>query len=140
MFTQDLVDYLNRWGTGQKEKWLESNPSFHDFITCPRVFVRPSLFGEALRISVTENQYGRYVTILKRIGQRHYIFQIRNQTVSVEVIERLIRSIESKGGSCRVENMYLVIELPLGYLLDISDENLSQIILHQDQIDSIRIG
>jgi hypothetical protein len=140
MFTQDIVDFLNRGGTGRQSSWLESNPSIHSFVTCPRVIIRPTLFNEALRVSVTENQYGRFVTILYRSGERRYIFQIRNENVTVEAIEKLIHSIENKGGVCRIERLFLVIDLPLGYLLDISDENLSQIIIHQHKTDRMGIG
>ena len=140
MFTQDIVDFLNRGGTGRQSNWLESNPSIHNFVTCPHVVIRPALFNEALRISVTENQYGRFVTILNRNGERRYIFKIRNESVTVDVIERLIRSIERKGGVCRIERLFLVIDLPLGYLLDLGDENLAQIILQQDNIDSMGTG
>lgn len=140
MFTQDLVDFLNQGSTGRRGSWLESNPIIHNFVTCRHVFIRPGLFSTALRISVAENQHGRFVTILYRGGRRRYIFQIRNEAVTVEVVENLIRSIESKGGICRIERLFLVIDLPLGYFLDISDENLAQIIIQQDKIDNLSTG
>ena len=139
MFTQEIVDYLNRSGAGQDAIRLELNPSIHNFVTCPRVIIYPGLFDEAQRISVTDNQYGRFVTILKRDGERRYICQILNDSVTVELIENLISSIEGKGGACRIERSFLVIDLPLGYLLDIRDESLARVVVHQDKFEDIGI-
>ena len=132
MFTQDIVEFLNRGGSGRQSNWLASNPSIQDFVTCPRVLIRPAMFTEALRVSVIENQHGRFITMLKRSGARRYILQICNPNVSVDVIEKLIRSVEGKGGVCRVERIFLIIDLPLGYLLDLGDEYLTQILTHPD--------
>lgn len=127
-FPQELVDFLNQGGLEPRQNWLESNPSILNFVTCPRVIIRPSLFDDAQRVAVTDNHRGRFVTILKRSGDRCYIFQIENDSLTVEDVEAMIHKIEEKGGQCRIERTFLVIDLPLGYLLDLNDASLVSII------------
>jgi len=124
-FSQELVDFLNEGDVDRRHSWLEANPSVLNFVTCPRVIIRPALFDEAQRISVMDNSAGRFVTILKRNGERCYILQIENESLTVEEVEALIHKIEARGGSCRIERTFLVIDLPLGYLLDVTDESLA---------------
>lgn len=139
MFTQDIVDFLNQVGTGRHANRLESNSAVYNFITCPHVMMSPRLFDQAQRISIGDNQSGRVVTILKRNGERCYIFQVHNEVVTIELIETLVAAIESKGGICRVERSFLVIELPLGYLLDWQDTCLARIVIRADRFEDIGI-
>jgi len=127
-FTQELVDFLNQGGIEPDENWFESNPSVLSIVTSTRVIIRPPLFDNAQRVSVMDNQYGRMMTILKRSGERCYIFQITNESLTVEAVEALIHTIEEKGGTCRIEHTFLVIDLPLGYLLDVNDANLISVV------------
>lgn len=127
-FTQELVDFLNHGVMEPSHERLDEHPSLLNFITCPRVIIRPALFADAQRVSVTDNHRGRFITILKRSGERSYIFQIQNEALTVEEVEALIHKIEDKGGSCRIEQTFLVIDLPLGYLLDMDDVTLLSVL------------
>jgi hypothetical protein len=127
-FTQELVDYLNQGVHEPRRNWLEENTSMLNFVTSACVVIRPPLFSEAQRVSVTDNHQGRFVTIHKRNGERSYIFQIENDSLTVEEVEALIVSIEDQGGRCHIERTCLIIDLPLGFLLDRDELRLMNVI------------
>ena len=137
MFTQDIVDFLNQGGGSRGKTLLESNLAVYNFVTCPYVVISPLLFDEAQRVSVVDNHFGRFVTILKRDGERCYIFQVLNDAVTIAEIEELVHSIEGKGGVCSLERSFLIIDLPLGYLLDMHDACLARIVVQQDKFEDI---
>lgn len=137
MFTQDIVDFLDRRGKRGSTDWLNEHPAILNFVTCPSVNIRPAAFEYTQRIQVSENRYGRFVTIIRRDGARSYILQITDNLMTIDDIDNFIDDVEAKSGSCHVERAFLVVELPAGYQLVCPDAGMTSFRVTQLQCTDI---
>jgi len=118
--SQEIVDYLNQAVQGSLGDWLEQNPVMRNFVTSPYISIRPTAMPHAQRITAFEGQHGRFIDIRYRDGTHRYIFNVANWNLTVENVEALILDVEQVGGSCHVERSYLILFVPVGYLLEVA--------------------
>lgn len=132
MLSPELVEYLNREGNSAQSNWLEKNPVIGNFVTCPTINIRPSVIPQARRISALDDITGRRVHIAYDDGSHRHIIKVACDRVTVESIHTLIREVESINGTCHVERTYLVLYVPSGYYLSVSQNGMTQIMLVRD--------
>lgn len=117
ILSQEIVDYLNRSEGTSLGEWLEQNPLMRNFVTSPYISLRPTVIPKARRISIYEDELGRYVHLHYRDDSHRYIFNVQNWDLTVADVETLIREIDDVAGSCHVERSYLIVFVPSGYQL-----------------------
>lgn len=117
--SQEIVEFLNQAGPGSLGDWLERNPVMRNFVTCPYISIRPTILSGAQRITANDEPQGRYIEIQNRDGSHHYIIDVAKWDITVENVEVLICDIDQVGGECHVERSYLLISLPVGYVVDV---------------------
>lgn len=119
--SQEIVDYLNQADHGSLGDWLEQNPVMRNFVTSPYISIRPTAIPQAQRITAYEGQQqGRFVDILYRDGSHRYIIDVSSWNLTVEGVEALIRDVDQVAGDCHVERSYLILLVPVGYVLEVS--------------------
>jgi len=117
--SQEIVDYLNQASHGSLGDWLEQNPVMRNFVTSPYISIRPTAIPRAQRITAYEGQHGRFVDIHYRDGSHRYIIDVSSWNLTVENVETLIRDVDQVEGSCHVERSYLILFVPVGYVLEV---------------------
>jgi len=118
--SQDIVEFLNQTSRASLGDWLAENPIMRNFVTSPYISIRPTAIPAAQRITAHENELGRYVHLYYRDGSHRYIFDISNWNQTVEDIESLIIDVDLAGGNCHVERSFLILLVPIGYVLQTS--------------------
>jgi len=117
------VAYLDQTSQVRLGDWQEQNPVMRNFVTSPYITICPTAIPSAQRIAAFENQLGRYVHMSYRDGSHRYIFDVSSWNQTVEDIEFLIGEVDQAGGSCHVEQSYLILLVPLGFVLETSHQS-----------------
>ena len=120
--SQEIVDYLNQTHDSGLGEWLERNPVMRNFVTSPYISIRPTAMPQAQRITAFEGQRGRFIEIRYRDGSHRYIINVEHWNLSVKTIEALIHDVEDIMGSCHVERSYVILFVPAGYSLQVTDQ------------------
>lgn len=139
ILSQEIVEYLNQAGHSSLADWLEQNPVVRNFVTCPYISIRPTAIPHAQRITAYDGQYGRFVDIRYRDGSHRYIINVASWDLTVEGVEELIRDIDQIAGHCHVERSYLILYVPVGYLIELTGSGESNM-LKLRQLECTDIG
>ncbi len=118
MFSQDVIDHLNR-DSDEHEDWLEDNEVLQPLLSNSHLIIQPTLMSNVRRVLACDNAYGRIISIEQRTCRWSYLVKLNEQHAAVELIEALVKQIDTIDGYYRVENDFLVLELPPGYYLDV---------------------
>jgi len=118
MFTQEVIDHLNR-DSGEHECWLEDNEVLQPLLSNSHLIIQPTLMPNVRRVLACDNEYGRIISIEQRTYKWSYLVQLNEQYATVELIEDLVRQVDMIDGRYRMENNFLVLELPSGYSLKV---------------------
>lgn len=123
ILSQELVDYLNQANAGLGE-WLEQNPVVRNFVTCPYISIRPTAMPHAQRITAFDGERGRFIDIFYRDGSHRYIINVANWKLTIAGMEDLTIALARVAGSCHVERAYLIVFVPAGYSLEVSQAEI----------------
>jgi len=118
MFSQEVIDHLNR-DSDEHARWLESNEILRPFITNSHVIIQPTLMPNVRSVSASDNEYGRIISIEQRTYKWSYLVRLTERQAIVGLVEDLVKRIDMVDGHCRIDNDFLVLDLPSGYYLEV---------------------
>ncbi len=118
MFTQEVIDHLNR-DSDEHERWLEDNEVLQPLLSNPHLIIQPTLMPNVRSVLACDNEFGRIISIEQRTNKWSYLVKLNEHHVSVELIEDLVKQVDMIDGHYRIENNFLVLELPSGYYLEV---------------------
>jgi len=128
MFSQEVIDYLNR-GSVDHERWLENNELLQPLITNSHLIIQPTLMPNVRCVLVCDNEYGRIISIEQRTYKWSYLVKLTGRYACEESIADLVEQVDRVTGRYRLENDFLVLDLPSGYYLEIDyQESISFVI------------
>ena len=135
MFSQEVIDYLNR-DSDEHERWLENNEILQPLLSNSHLIIQPTLMPNVRRVLASDNEYGRIISIEQRNYRWSYLVRLSEKKAVIDIIEDLVKQIEMADGCCRIENDFLVLDLPLGYYLEmIYEEPLKFVLKKIEYVD-----
>ncbi len=135
MFSQEVIDHLNR-DSVEHERWLESNEILQPLLFNSHIIIQPTLMPDVRCVMASDDDYGRIISIEQRTYKWSYLVRLSDKYAVVEVIEDLLKRVDMVDGLTRVENDFLVLDLPMGYYLEpIYDDFLRFVIKKIKYID-----
>ena len=137
MFSQDVIDHLNR-DSDEHGRWLENNELLLPLISNSHLIIQPTLMPNVRCVLASDNEYGRIISIEQRTYKWSYLVRLDEKQAIVELIEDLVERIEMVDGHCRIENDFLVLDLPSGYYLDVIYEEYLRFVVKK--IEFVDLG
>ncbi len=137
MFSQEVIDHLNDGSDGH-EHWLENNEILQPLLTNSHLIIQPTLMPNVRSVLASDNEYGRIISIEQRLYKWSYLVKLSEQHAVVEPIEQLVKRIDMVDGHCRIENNFLVLDLPSGYYLEVVYEKRVSFVIKK--IEYVDIG
>jgi len=118
MFTQEVIDHLNR-DSDEHERWLDDNELLQPLLSNSHLIIQPTLMPNVRQVLACDNEYGRIISIEQRTYKWSYLVKLNERCATVDLIEDLVRQVDMIDGRYRIENDFLVLELPSGYYLEV---------------------
>jgi len=130
MYPQELyesTDQNNDW----YELWLNSNARFLPLILNSHFDIQTHRLPEAVCIMASENEHGRLISIELYRYKWNYLFNVKYQFIKTGWLEKLRAQVRGCDGHIYFSDTFIVIDLPLGYYLDIRFGDILQFTLRQ---------
>lgn len=137
MFSQEVIDHLNR-DNDEHECWLKNNENLRPLLSNSHFIIQPTLMPNVRRVLASDSEYGRIISIEQRTYKWSYLVRLSAKQAIVDLIEDLIKRIEMVDGRCRIENDFLVLDLPAGFYLEMIYEEFLR--LNVKKIEYVDIG
>ena len=118
MFSQDVIEHLNR-DSDDHARWLEDNELLQALLFNSHLIIQPTLMPNVRCVSVSDNEYGRVISIEQRTYKWSYLVRLSEKQAIIGLVEDLVKRINMVDGRCRIENDFLVLDLPSGYYLEV---------------------
>ena len=135
MFSQEVIDHLNR-DSAEHERWLDNNEILQPLLSNSHIIIQPTLMPNVRRVLASDNEYGRIISIEQRTYKWSYLVRLSEKKTVFDLIEDLVKRIDMVDGRCRIENDFLVLDLPLGYYLEMDyEESITFMIKKIEYVD-----
>ena len=119
MFSQEVIERLNLKSDAH-EGWFDSNDILQELVLNSHIIIQPSLMASVRQIFASDTDYGRIIAFEKHDFKWSYLLNLVEKYAVIDSIEGLLDQVDVLGGHCCVENDFLALELPVGYILDIT--------------------